>query len=88
MIIERILDRHTVEPISGYSNAELLAQHQLQRDIMNNHEDYEALRGKANPADLIDATEKRTKKVQSVLGNVGKGNVPKSLTRSLQICPK
>lgn len=56
VIISRILARKTIEPIHGYSDAELMAQHDQQNEIMDNHEDYEALR-----SDVKDAGKKRPK---------------------------
>ena len=44
VVIDHILDRRTVEPITGFSNKELLQQHQLQKYMLTNHEDYGAMR--------------------------------------------
>jgi len=44
VIIDRILDRGTIEPIGGFTDLELLQQHELQNEIMDTHEDYAALR--------------------------------------------
>ena len=44
VIIERILDTSTIEPIEGFSDSQLLAQHEKQNYIMDTHEDYAALR--------------------------------------------
>ena len=44
VIIRRILDRKTVEPIEGFSDEELLNQHEKQNYIMDTHDDYAALR--------------------------------------------
>jgi hypothetical protein len=54
VIISRILSPATIEPIHGYSDAELMAQHDKQNEIMDTHEDYEALR-----SDVKDAGKKR-----------------------------
>ena len=40
VIVERILDRKTIEPINGFSEAELIRQKCMQNDIMKNHADY------------------------------------------------
>jgi hypothetical protein len=44
IIIEKILDRNTIAPLQGFTNEELLRQVELQNSIMDNHEDYAALR--------------------------------------------
>ena len=44
VIIQKILDRDTIEPINGFSDEELLRQHDEQNYIMDTHEDYAALR--------------------------------------------
>ena len=44
IIIQRILDPKTIEPIGGFTDLQLLEQHEKQNDIMENHEDYAALR--------------------------------------------
>lgn len=59
VIINRILDRRTIEPINGYSDAELMAQHEKQNEIMDTHEDYEALR-----SDVKDAGKKKAAKLR------------------------
>ena len=46
VIIEKIVDRGTVSPIEGYSNEALLDQHHKQKEIMEYHEDFAALRSK------------------------------------------
>ena len=43
-MIDKILDRKTVEPLHGFTDEELLSQVAQQNDIMDNHEDYAALR--------------------------------------------
>ena len=40
VIIEKILDRRTVEPVGGFSDAELEKQKQQQKEIMTTHPDY------------------------------------------------
>jgi hypothetical protein len=54
VIISRILNTKTIEPIHGYSDKELMEQHDKQNEIMDTHEDYEALR-----SDVKDAGKKR-----------------------------
>lgn len=44
IIIDKILDRKTVEPIEGFTDEELANQHDLQNYLMDTHEDYAALR--------------------------------------------
>jgi len=56
VIISRILDTKTIEPIQGYTDQDLMAQHDKQNEIMDTHEDYEALR-----SDVKDAGKKRPK---------------------------
>jgi hypothetical protein len=46
VIVERIVDPSTVDPLDGYSNQELMRQHMEQKAIMQQHEDYAALRPK------------------------------------------
>ena len=43
VIVERILDRNTVEPVTGFSEEELIQQKCMQNDIMANHPDYAGL---------------------------------------------
>lgn len=40
VITEKLLDRRTIEPINGFSEAELIRQKCMQNDIMQNHADY------------------------------------------------
>lgn len=44
IIIDKILDRKTIDPVDGFSNEELMTQHDMQNEIMDKHEDYAALR--------------------------------------------
>lgn len=44
IVIEKIIDRKTIEPINGFSDEELNLHHDKQVDIMDNHEDYASLR--------------------------------------------
>jgi hypothetical protein len=44
VIIRRILDRNTVEPLTGFTDEEILAQQDKQNYIMETHDDYAALR--------------------------------------------
>eukprot|EP01038_Epipyxis_sp_PR26KG_P012142 gene12142-16256_t len=48
VIIEKILDKNTVAPLHGFSDEELLKLVEKQNDIMDNHEDYAALRPMIN----------------------------------------
>eukprot|EP00605_Chrysophyceae_sp_TOSAG23-4_P001011 GSChrysophyteH1.ASY1.ANO1.1112.1 assembled CDS len=57
VIIRRILDRKTVDPIKGFSDAELLAQYENQNYIMDTHDDYAALR-KDKPGQKITYKKK------------------------------
>jgi hypothetical protein len=43
VIIDKILDRKTIEPINGFSEHDLIQQKCLQNDIMQNHADYAGL---------------------------------------------
>ncbi len=43
VIIEKLLDRKTIEPMEGFSEQDLLQQKCLQNDIMQNHADYAGL---------------------------------------------
>lgn len=43
VIIDRVLDRRTIEPIDGFSEQDLVQQKCLQNDIMQNHADYAGL---------------------------------------------
>ena len=81
VIIEKILDRQTVHPINGWSNEELLRQHHEQKEIMEYHEDFAALRGRASGRNEDKINKKIA--IQTVDEN---GNLPKTLTKSLQIC--
>ena len=81
VIIEKILDRQTVHPINGWSNEELLRQHHEQKEIMEYHEDFAALRGRASSRNEDKINKKIA--IQTVDEN---GNLPKTLTKSLQIC--
>eukprot|EP01035_Chromulina_nebulosa_P020816 gene20816-26984_t len=63
IIIEKILDPKTVEPIDGFSDVELLHQHEKQNDIMDNHEDYAALRSSSTSSS--DGESKKKKKQEA-----------------------
>ena len=65
VIIEKIVDRKTVSPIEGYSNEALLDQHHKQKEIMEYHEDFAALRSKNLNADK--QSKKLTRKVGAAL---------------------
>lgn len=43
VIIEKILDRRTIEPIDGFLEQDLIQQKCLQNDIMKNHADYSGM---------------------------------------------
>lgn len=43
VIIDKVLDRKTIEPIDGFSEQDLIQQKCLQNDIMQNHADYAGL---------------------------------------------
>ena len=43
LIVDKVLDRQTIEPIEGFSAEELIRQKCLQNDIMQNHADYAGL---------------------------------------------
>lgn len=43
VIIENILDRKTIEPMTGFGEQDLIQQKCLQNDIMQNHADYAGL---------------------------------------------
>ena len=79
-MIERILDRTTIQPMNGYTDAELLQQHLEQREIMTYHEDYEALRGKMIVDSLIDAPNSKKGKKQLEKAKAT------SLTKTVQMC--
>ena len=86
VIIERILDRRTIEPLTGFTDEELLAQLAEQTRIMEEHEDFEALRSKAGPS-LKDAIipgkiKKSKKQVQ------GDGGISKLITRERMRSPR
>ena len=44
VIIRNVLNQKTIEPINGFTDEELLEQHDRQNYIMSTHEDYAALR--------------------------------------------
>jgi xyloglucan galactosyltransferase MUR3 len=82
VIIDRMLDPATVEPLAGYSDAELIEQHDAATEILNTHEDYLALRGKPSPRQGIDGGKAKGKRAQVI----EKGKLPKSLTQRSRIC--
>lgn len=43
VIIDKMLDRRTIEPLEGFSEQDLIQQKCLQNDIMQNHADYAGL---------------------------------------------
>eukprot|EP00981_Chlorochromonas_danica_P006208 scaffold1307_cov166-Ochromonas_danica.AAC.30 len=43
VIISKILDRRTIEPLNGFSDLDLTRQKCMQNDIMQNHADYAGL---------------------------------------------
>lgn len=43
VIIEKLLDRKTIEPMEGFGEQDLIQQKCLQNDIMQNHADYAGL---------------------------------------------
>lgn len=43
VIIEKILDRKTIEPLNGFGEQDLIQQKCMQNDIMQNHADYAGL---------------------------------------------
>jgi hypothetical protein len=43
LITEKILDRNTIEPINGFTEADRIRQKCKQNDIMQNHADYTGL---------------------------------------------
>lgn len=73
VIIEKILDKKTVEPIDGFSDEELFEQHERQNDIMDYHDDYAALRSvteskKAKPVTEYNNLENSKKKKRATRG--------------------
>ncbi|CAK9250377.1 unnamed protein product [Sphagnum jensenii] len=71
IIISRLLDPHTIEPLSGFTDEEILEQVAEQNRIMEEHEDYAALR----PSNVSTVTvgrgdnpRNRSKKNQKVYG--------------------
>ena len=85
VIVEHILDRRTVEPLGGFTDEELLAQLTEQTRIMDEHEDFEALRSKAGPIlkDAIYGKRKKSKKKTN--GDTG---ISKLLTRETIRSPR
>ncbi len=71
VIIDKILDRQTVEPLHGFKDDELLAQVEEQNRIMDEHEDYAALRSDGKPGNIKE-------KVQIAKGRSG---ISRLLTR-------
>lgn len=65
VVIEKILDRNTIEPINGFTDEQLLALVNKQNEIMDTHEDYAALRG------ITKVTDKMQTKVQIAKGMKG-----------------
>ena len=92
MVIEHILEGKIAEPMSGYSDAELLQQHLEQREIMTFHEDYQALRGSSSPVDRLDGPLKGGLKALKAGKVEGKGQQklargkPTSLTKTVKMC--
>lgn len=58
IIIERILDPKTVEPLTGFSDEELYRQHEVQNEIMESHDDYASLRRPNKKQNQSNATSK------------------------------
>lgn len=77
VIIERILDRKTVEPVQGFTDDELLDQVNLQNKIMDEHDDYAALRSEGKIGAIKD-------KVQIAKGRKG---ISKLLTSETMYYP-
>jgi len=84
VIIERMLDSATVEPLVGYSDEELMEQHDTATDILNTHEDYMALRGKPSPRQSLAGGPKPASRKRAQLAEQGK--LPKSLTSLSRMC--
>lgn len=47
VIVSRVVDRRTVEPVEGFSEDDLWRQKCLQNDIMQNHADYSGMTAKS-----------------------------------------
>lgn len=73
VIITRILDRQTIEPINGFTDQELIQQHEIQNEIMENSEDYSALRHDPNyDASKVKRKPKPKKRLTVGLAGVSK----------------
>ena len=69
VIIDRILDRQTVEPIRGFTDHELLTLVNKQNEIMDFHEDYAPMRpeGKTGGMGNKEQIAKGTKGISKIL---------------------
>eukprot|EP01041_Mallomonas_annulata_P004876 gene4876-9723_t len=90
VIINKILDRKTVEPITGYSDEELLRQHMQQKEIMNKHEDFSALRLTKESFESNKNNENnkvRKIRLQDIISHVNVSTTT-TLTRISKVCRK
>ena len=92
IIINKILDKETIEPILGYSDKEILLQHEEQKYMLTNHPDYGAM-----ASTVIDDTKAMKRKKKKIKGNNNKyglkeeavfesGAKVSSLTKIAHVC--
>ena len=63
VIIDKILDRKTIEPIKGFTDDDLAIQKARQKEIMETHEDYIGL----VPKEKDDKKTNVNKKIQKII---------------------